>query len=87
MDPDPHVPRLHDAELAACIRELDKRMKHGGDRRSDDFKAPSEALKIPGKTAEATADILGTSRQKVEKVRTILRHGDDSGTSGSRSRS
>lgn len=64
---------LTDAELANCVKELDKRKRQG--ERTD--LAPSKAKSVPGKSAETTADLLGTSRQKVEKVRTILEHGDE----------
>ena len=35
---------LTDAEILRCIEALDSRKSHGGDRRSEDFKASSEAL-------------------------------------------
>ncbi len=67
---------LSDAELVALIEAHDSRLRQGGDRRSELFKGSSEPMK--GKrSAEATAEKLGTSATKVKKVRTILDHGSD----------
>lgn len=58
---------LTDAELLTCIEELDNRkMSRGGGA-----KASREAF---GKTAEATADLLGVSRAKVERLRAVQDH-------------
>jgi ParB family chromosome partitioning protein len=58
---------LSDAELYACILELDKRGTHGGAR----FKGPSGPL---GSSKQKTAAIVGTSTNKIQKVRTISDH-------------
>jgi ParB-like chromosome segregation protein Spo0J len=62
---------LTDAELLNCLTELDKRKKTG----------PAKGLASreakPGKSAEETAAILGVSRAKVERLRTVSDHGSD----------
>ncbi len=57
---------LTDAELLTCLNELDKRKLRGGNP-----KASREAI---GKSAEKTADLLGVSRAKVERLRTVNDH-------------
>lgn len=57
---------LTDADIVRLVSELDKRRQKG--ERTD--LASSEA-KSTGKSAEDTAKVIGTSRSKVEKVRTI----------------
>lgn len=74
---------MTEAEILRCIEALDRRKSHGGDRRSEDFIASSEALKDEegelkssgkrkAKSAQKTAEIVGTSRAKVEKARSVL---------------
>ena len=58
---------LSDAELYSCILELDKRGSRGGAR----FKGSGGPLNDP---KHKTADIVGTSANKVQKVRTISDH-------------
>ena len=53
---------LSDAEMMRCLSALDKRRKTG---------RPKDSDVIHGKSADATAYLLGTSRCKVEKLRTI----------------
>lgn len=62
---------LTDAELLNCLTELDKRKKTGPTKGL----ASREAK--PGKSAEETAAILGVSRAKVERLRTVSDHGSD----------
>lgn len=62
---------LTDEELWGCVRELDKRKIAG--RRSE--LASREANS--GKSAAATADLLGISRAKVEKIRAISDHASE----------
>ena len=57
---------LSDAELYACILELDKHDTHGGKR----VKFGDQNLPSPDSKAK-TAAIIGTSKDKVQKVRTI----------------
>jgi ParB family chromosome partitioning protein len=64
---------LTDAEIVNCIGTLDQLKAVGRPKKL----ASSEANFGTGKSAERTAAMLGTSRTKVEKVRTILKHGDD----------
>lgn len=61
---------LNDAELLNCLTELDKRYKTKEERR-----ASREAR--PGKSAEQTAALLGISRAKVERLRTVSDHASD----------
>ena len=79
---------LTDAEILRCIEALDSRKSHGGDRRSEDFKASSEALideqrkpqsskKNKAKSAQKTAATVGTSRAKVEKARVVTDHAEE----------
>lgn len=58
---------LTDAELYACILELDKRSSHGG-KRVKGSGGPLKDLK------HQTAEVTGTSANKVQKVRTISDH-------------
>ena len=54
---------LTDAELMKCISALDQRKKKG----------PKKDRPL-GKSADRTAMLLGTSRVKVEKIRSIINH-------------
>lgn len=54
---------LTDAELMKCISALDQRKKKGPQKDSPH-----------GKSADRTAMLLGTSRIKVEKIRSIIDH-------------
>lgn len=56
---------LTDAELMKCLSLLDRRRKAGRPRTGDP---------TPGRSAERTAMLLGTSRGTVEKIRSILDH-------------
>ena len=56
---------LTDAELMRCLSALDKRKKTGRPQKGDT---------VSGKSAERTAVLLGTSRSKVEKIRSINAH-------------
>ena len=56
---------LTDAELLRCLSELDKRKKVG---------RPKNGGVDLGKSAEATAKVLGISRSKVERRRTVADH-------------
>lgn len=64
---------LADSELLSCLAELDKRKA-----REENFKASREALGGGGKSAAATADLLGVSRAKVERLRTVQDHAPNS---------
>ena len=55
---------LTDAEMMKCISTLDQRKKKG----------PQKDRAALGKSADRTATILGTSRSRVEKIRSILAH-------------
>lgn len=57
---------LTDAELLTCLNELDKRKARGGN--------PIASREAIGKSAEKTADLLGVSRAKVERLRTVHDH-------------
>ncbi len=70
-----HRRNASDGMLMKLLIAVDKRQKRGGDRRSD--KAPIKTSgKVLVRSAEKTAEILGTSRTKIEKLRAILDHGD-----------
>lgn len=62
---------LTDAELIKCMSALDQRKTKGGNKY---LKASREAL---GKTAQKTADLLGISRAKVERIRAVCDHASD----------
>ena len=62
---------LTDAELLNCLTELDKRKKTGPAK-----SLASREAKL-GKSAEETASILGVSRAKVERLRTVNDHASD----------
>jgi len=72
---------LTDADMIRCIEAVHKRKKVGGDHTSSTFKkaiGPSDPIAFESKSsAEITANIVGTSPNKVKKVLTILNHGDD----------
>ena len=55
---------LTDAELLRCLSELDKRKKTG----------PSKDNTERGKSSERTARLLGVSRTKIERLRSIADH-------------
>jgi hypothetical protein len=58
-----------EADLLRCIEAVDKlREVH----RSDHGKFTIASNEAPGKSAEKTAKIVGTSRTKEEKARTVL---------------
>ena len=62
---------MTDAELLNCISQLDKRNPAG--RPS---KTPSREG-VSGESAKHTADLLGISRAKVERLRAVNDHGSD----------
>ena len=63
-----HRRSLTPQELLNCLAELDKRKSAGRPGKLATFVANF------GKSSEATADLLGISRGKVEKLRTIKNH-------------
>ena len=65
---------ITDADIMRCIEAVDKRKRTG--RKSDAEKLASLEANS-GKSAEETAKIVGTSKTKVEKARTIIAHADD----------
>ena len=67
-----HRRNLTDGELLNCIKELDKRKNSGRPGKSASSEANSK-----GKSAEQTADLLGISRAKVERIRTVNDHASD----------
>jgi hypothetical protein len=70
---------MTDAEIVRCVDALDTLKPRGGDRRSDEVKskASSDAIEKPSsKSAQDTADLLGISASKVERLRSVLKHGD-----------
>ena len=70
---------MTDREIATCIETLDKKKPRGGDRRSEGAKskASSDAIeKASSKSAKETADLLGISATKVERIRNVLSNGD-----------
>ncbi len=64
---------LTDAEIVNCVKTLDQLRTVGRPNKLASCEANSEK----GKSAERTAAVLGVSRSKVEKVRTILKYGGD----------
>lgn len=60
---------ITESELLRCIEAVDKRREAERDDRGKFTVAPSGA---PGKSAETTAKIVGTSHRKVERARAIL---------------
>lgn len=62
---------LTDADLLRCVTELDKRMKEGRPDKT------ATRVAVNGRSSENTAKLLGTSRGKVEKIRTINDHATD----------
>ncbi len=66
---------LTDAEMISCLSELDK-LRSSNMGRGDKVASHGATLD-KGKSADATAKALGTSRSKVEKARTIQDHADE----------
>ena len=71
---------LTDGEMLSCLNELDKLRQekgknNGGNQYTKGGEASSEAS--AGKSADATAKALGTSRSKIEKARTVQDHADE----------
>ncbi|MDD5698392.1 MAG: hypothetical protein PHH77_07220 [Victivallaceae bacterium] len=66
---------LSDSELVACVVELDKRMSkaEAGAKRWE--LAPDGASS--GKSAEETANLLGVSTRKVERIRAVIDNAPD----------
>ncbi|MDD5698886.1 MAG: ParB/RepB/Spo0J family partition protein [Victivallaceae bacterium] len=66
---------LTDSELVACVVELDKKMRPG--QRNDLVVnlAPDGARL--GKSAEETANLLGVSTRKVERIRAVMDNAPD----------
>ena len=62
---------MTDADIARCIEAVDK-LKGKGERTD---LASSDARS--GKSAQETAEIVGTSERKVEKYRTVMTRADD----------
>jgi len=60
---------LSDADLLRWKKELDKRQTAG--RKPKELAQPCANL---GKSAEKTAEVLGVSARKVERMRTITDH-------------
>ena len=60
---------ITDDELLACVNALDSRKKIGNPGKT----APDGA--IPGRSSETTARLLGISRSKVERIRSVNDHG------------
>jgi ParB-like chromosome segregation protein Spo0J len=67
-----HRRNLTDSELMICLTELDKRKQQGQRNDLADNLASREA-KL-GKSAEKTAEVLGVSRAKVERLRAVSEH-------------
>jgi len=69
---------LTDADLFRCIEVVDERKPRGGHRKSEAVKSKTSSEAIDsGKSAEQTALIVGTSKTKVEKARTLLDYADE----------
>jgi len=67
---------LSDAELLKLVEFVDKRKKHGGDRKSERFRNQGDTCPLD-RSANLTAKILDTSDRKVKEARTVLDHADD----------
>ena len=66
---------LSDSELVACVVELDKRMRPGQRNDLAVNLAPDGARL--GKSATETANLLGVSTRKVERIRSVMDNADD----------
>ena len=67
---------LTDADLFRCLEVLDQRKDKSNNLKRGP-EASSEASGDSGKSAEKTAELLGTSRAKVERARQVLDKADD----------
>lgn len=70
---------LSDAELAGLVIAVDKRKSRGGDHKSEAAKSISSTKEIDPPSHIATAALTGTSKTKVEKIRTIVDHAEKTG--------
>lgn len=64
-----HRRNLTDSELMACLAELDKRKDKTSCLKQNQTVAPDGAT---GRTSQKTADLLGVSSRKVERVRSVM---------------
>jgi ParB family chromosome partitioning protein len=65
---------LSDSELVACVVELDKRKDRISCLKQNLTVAPDGAT---GRTSQKTADLLGISARKVERIRSIMDNAPD----------
>jgi protein gp37 len=73
-----------DADIMRCVEALDKLKEKGGDHKSEEFQKEKSKVstqtidnsKNEEKSATTTAKVVGTSRDKVAKARTIRDHAD-----------
>ena len=70
---------LTDAEIVRCIEVLDRRKERGGDHGNQytGGKVAIASNEAIGKSAKETAKVVGISRAKVERTRTILEHAEE----------
>ncbi len=67
---------LTDADILRLVEELDHRRTRGGDRRGEGAPGSKTSGEVFD-SAEATADLIGTSATKVEGARAVLDSGDE----------
>uniref|UniRef100_A0A7V4G8M6 DUF5131 family protein n=1 Tax=Desulfobacca acetoxidans TaxID=60893 RepID=A0A7V4G8M6_9BACT len=73
-----HRRNLTDAEIIRCIEVLDRRKKQGeGQERDKGQFQPKASHEAIGKSAQDTAKVVGISRAKVERARTVLQHAEE----------
>ena len=69
---------MTDADILRCVEALDKRKnKNDNLKQFKDTEPSTEGSVGRSASAQKTAEIVGISRPKVERVRTILDHADD----------
>lgn len=72
---------IADKLVRRCIAALDKRRQRGGDHKSQIYRKTKPSIEgiYSGKSASAkeTASIVGVSRAKVERARTVLDRADE----------
>ena len=70
---------MSDADIYICTGIVDKRKPRGGDRRSESAKSKTslEVFDSVKSSAQETAEIVGTSKTKIERVRYIRKNADE----------
>jgi hypothetical protein len=70
--------------LLSLVQAVDKRKQRGGDRKSEEAKSNATSVAIDKRSSDQTANLAGTDRGKVEKIRAIADYAKATGDKASR---